>query len=139
MFSVTRELTFCYGHRLLDYAGKCRHLHGHNGRAVITLAAADLDALGMVMDFTRLKRVVGDWIDANLDHKLLLHHDDPALPLLRQLGEPVYVLDVNPTAENIARLIFDYTAGQGFPVVEVKLWETESCYAAYGPAVSGGG
>ena len=139
MFSVTRELTFCYGHRLLDYAGKCRHLHGHNGRAVITLAAADLDALGMVMDFTRLKCVVGAWIDEHLDHKMLLHHHDPALPLLRQLGEPVYVLDVNPTAENIARLIFDYTAGQGFPVVEVKLWETDSCYAAYAPAAPGGG
>ena len=139
MFSVTREISFCYGHRLLDYAGKCRHLHGHNGRAVITLAAADLDALGMVMDFTRLKRVVGDWIDEHLDHKMLLHQDDPALPLLRQLGEPVYVLAVNPTAENIARLIFDYTAGQGFPVVEVKLWETDSCYAAYGPGERAGG
>ena len=139
MFSVTRELTFCYGHRLLDYAGKCRHLHGHNGRAVITLAAADLDALGMVMDFSRLKAVVGAWIDEHLDHKMLLHHDDPALPLLRQLGEPLYVLDVNPTAENIARLIFDYTAGQGFPVVEVKLWETESCFASYSPGGLTGG
>ena len=139
MYRVTREIRFCYGHRLLHYDGKCRHLHGHNGRAVITLAAADLDALGMVMDFTRLKRVVGAWIDEQLDHKMLLHRDDPALPLLRQLGEPVYVLDVNPTAENIARLIFDYTAGQGFPVVEVKLCETESCYAAYGPGGPAGG
>ena len=138
MFSVTRELTFCYGHRLLDYNGKCRHLHGHNGRAVITLAAPDLDALGMVVDFSRLRHVVGHWIDETLDHKMILHRDDPALPLLRQLGEPVYVLDVNPTAENIARLIFDYTAGQGFPVVEVKLWETESCYAAYRAAPPGG-
>src|SRR6202030_3389378 len=68
MFSVTRELTFCYGHRLLDYDGKCRHLHGHNGRAVITLASAALDPLGMVMDFSRLKRVVGAWIDIHLDH-----------------------------------------------------------------------
>jgi 6-pyruvoyltetrahydropterin/6-carboxytetrahydropterin synthase len=133
MFSVTRELTFCYGHRLLQYEGKCRHLHGHNGRVVITLAASSLDALGMVMDFTRLKHVVGGWIDEHLDHKMLLHHDDPALPLLRQLGEPVYVLDVNPTAENIARLIFDYTAGQGFPVVEVRLWETEDSCAVYRP------
>jgi 6-pyruvoyltetrahydropterin/6-carboxytetrahydropterin synthase len=131
MFSVTREITFCYGHRLLAYDGKCRHLHGHNGRAVITLAAAALDQLGMVEDFTRLKRVVGAWIDENLDHKMLLHKDDPMLPFLRQHGEPVFVLDVNPTAENIARLIFDFTAEQGFPVVEVKLWETESCYAAY--------
>ena len=131
MFSVTREITFCYGHRLLDYDGKCRHLHGHNGRAVITLAAPALDQLGMVVDFTRLKGVVGTWIDENLDHKMLLHKDDPMLPFLRQHGEPVFVLDVNPTAENIARLIFDFTAEQGFPVIEVKLWETESCFAAY--------
>ena len=46
MFQVTREIRFCYGHRLLDYDGKCRHLHGHNGRAVITLASETLDPLG---------------------------------------------------------------------------------------------
>lgn len=132
MFSVTREIAFCYGHRLLNYDGKCRHLHGHNGKAVITLAADTLDPLGMVMDFTSLKRIVGSWIDEHLDHKMLLHRDDPILPFLRQQGEPVYVLDVNPTAENIARLIFDFAAGQGFPVVEVKLWETDTCFASYG-------
>jgi 6-pyruvoyltetrahydropterin/6-carboxytetrahydropterin synthase len=131
MFSVTRELSFCYGHRLLAYDGKCRYLHGHNGRAVITLAAPSLDRLGMVLDFSRLKSVVGGWIDDNLDHRMLLHRDDPVLPILRQQGEPVYVLDVNPTAENIARLIFEFTAAQGFPVVEVKLWETDTCYATY--------
>lgn len=131
MFSVTREISFCYGHRLLNYDGKCRHLHGHNGRAVITLAAPELDGLGMVMDFSRLKRVVGGWIDEHLDHKMLLHRDDPVLPLLLRQNEPVYVLDVNPTAENIARLIFDFAVGQGFPVVEVRLWETESCFATY--------
>ena len=131
MFSVTREITFCYGHRLLDYDGKCRHLHGHNGRAVITLHADRLDPLGMVVDFSRLKQVVGGWIDQTLDHKMLLHKDDPVLPFLRQHGEPVHVLDVNPTAENIARVIYDYAAVQGFPVVEVRLWETEDSFATY--------
>jgi len=131
MYRVTRELHFCYGHRLLHYDGKCRHLHGHNGRAVITLEAPSLDALGMVVDFSQLKQVVGSWIDLNLDHKMLLHQDDPALPFLRAQGEPVYVMDVNPTAENIARLIYDVAAGQGFPVIEVRLWETDSCYASY--------
>ena len=131
MFRVTRELHFCYGHRLLNYDGKCRHLHGHNGRAVITLETAALDQLGMVVDFSKLKRVIGTWIDDNLDHKMLLHQDDPALAFLRQQGEPIYVLDVNPTAENIAKLIYDATAKQGFPVIEVCLWETESCFASY--------
>jgi 6-pyruvoyltetrahydropterin/6-carboxytetrahydropterin synthase len=131
MHRVTRELSFCYGHRLLNYQGKCRYLHGHNGRAVITLQAPALDARGMVVDFSDLKRVVGTWIDEAIDHKMLLHKDDPAVPHLRQLGEPLLLLDVNPTAENIARLIFDYTAQHGFPVVEVQLWETDSCFASY--------
>jgi 6-pyruvoyltetrahydropterin/6-carboxytetrahydropterin synthase len=131
MYRVTREIRFCYGHRLLNYDGKCKHLHGHNGRAVISLQAAQLDPLGMVMDFSHIKEVVTSWIDQTLDHKMLLHQDDPVLPFLRQLGEPVHVLQVNPTAENIARLIYDYAVGQGFPVVEVQLWETDHCYATY--------
>jgi 6-pyruvoyltetrahydropterin/6-carboxytetrahydropterin synthase len=133
MYRVTREIYFCYGHRLLNYEGKCRYLHGHNGRAVITLAAPGLDSLGMVMDFTRIKRVMNTWIDETLDHKMLLHREDPVLPLLRQQGEPVYVMDVNPTAENIARHIYDYAVAQGFPVVEVQLWETETSFATYSP------
>ena len=131
MFQVTREIRFCYGHRLLNYDGKCRHLHGHNGRAIITLQSQALDSLGMVVDFSAIKRVVGGWIDANLDHRMILHRDDPALPILQKQGEPAYVVDVNPTAENIARLIFEYVASQGFPVVEVKLWETDDSFAVY--------
>jgi 6-pyruvoyltetrahydropterin/6-carboxytetrahydropterin synthase len=131
MYCVTREIRFCYGHRLLHYDGKCRHLHGHNGRAVLTLQAERLDPLGMVMDFSRIKDVVTAWIDDTLDHKMLLHKDDPVLPFLRQLGELVFVMDVNPTAENIARLIYDHAAAQGFPIVEVQLWETDHCYATY--------
>ena len=131
MFQVTREIRFCYGHRLLDYDGKCRFLHGHNGRAVITLAAPQLDALGMVMDFSHIKRVVSAWIDDNLDHKMLLCRNDPVLPLLRQQGEPVFLMDANPTAENIARLIYEFAAAKGFPVAEVQLWETDDCFASY--------
>ena len=55
MFQVTREIDFCYGHRLLNYEGKCKHLHGHNGRVVITLEASELDERGMVIDFSEIK------------------------------------------------------------------------------------
>jgi 6-pyruvoyltetrahydropterin/6-carboxytetrahydropterin synthase len=135
MYLVTRELRFCYGHRLLEYSGKCRHLHGHNGRAVISLAAPELDAIGMVMDFSHIKRVVSAWIDDNLDHKMILNRRDPILPLLQQQGEPVFLLDANPTAENIARLIYDFARAQGFPVVQVQLWETDDSYATYRGAI----
>jgi 6-pyruvoyltetrahydropterin/6-carboxytetrahydropterin synthase len=131
MYRVMREIHFCYGHRLLNYEGKCRHLHGHNGRVAITLAADRLDAIGMVMDFSRIKEVVLAWIDENIDHKMLLSENDPLLPVLRHQGEPVYVMRANPTAENIARLIYDFAKGQGFPVTEVALWETDHCSATY--------
>jgi 6-pyruvoyltetrahydropterin/6-carboxytetrahydropterin synthase len=131
MFRVTREIDFCYGHRLLNYEGKCKHLHGHNGRAVITIESAELDARGMVLDFSDIKRVVSNWIDANLDHRMILRRDDPARAALEELGEPMFLVDENPTAENIARLIFEYTKSQGFPIVEVRLWETPQCFATY--------
>ena len=85
----------------------------------------------MVVDFTEIKRVIGTWIDEALDHKMILHRDDPALPDLRRQGEPVVVIDVNPTAENIAKLIYDHAAANALPVTEVTLWETETSFATY--------
>jgi len=133
MFLVTREIDFCYGHRLLNYSGKCKFLHGHNGRAVIAIAAEQLDERGMVLDFSEIKNVVSRWIDENLDHRMLLHRDDPIVPSLQLAGEPLYLLDCNPTAENIAKLIHEFTASHGFPVVETRLWETPRCFATYRP------
>ena len=127
MYRVTRKIDFCYGHRLLNYEGKCRHLHGHNGRAEITLESEQLNELGMVLDFSDIKQVVSKWIDENLDHRMIMHKDDPALSVLREMGEPLYIVDSNPTAENIAKLIYDFTAESGFPVTEVCLWETPNC------------
>jgi 6-pyruvoyltetrahydropterin/6-carboxytetrahydropterin synthase len=132
MYRVSRTIEFCYGHRLLNYEGKCRYLHGHNGTAIITLESGVLDSRGMVIDFSEIKHVVSGWIDESLDHRMILHREDPAVAALTQLGEPLYLLDVNPTAENIAKLIYDFAASKGFPVVEVRLWETPRCVACYG-------
>ncbi|MGP0069073.1 MAG: 6-pyruvoyl trahydropterin synthase family protein [Isosphaeraceae bacterium] len=134
MYRVTREIEFCYGHRLLNYDGKCRHLHGHNGRAVITLQGPGLDRCGMLVDFGEIKQKVQEWIDENLDHNLLLCREDPLLPVLLAHDERVFVMDDNPTAENIARLIFERARESGLPVVEVVLWETEHCCSAYSSA-----
>jgi len=133
MFRVTKEIHFCYGHRLLNYDGKCRNLHGHNSKAVITLESSTLDHLGMVVDFSEIKRILGRWIDDHLDHKMLLHREDPVVADLRRHGEPFVLLDVNPTAENIAKLICDHALENGLPVVEVTLWETENSFATYRP------
>lgn len=85
----------------------------------------------MVCDFADIGDYVKTWIDQELDHNMLLHRDDPLLPTLTQAGERVYIMQENPTAENIAKLIFDQVAAGGFPVVEVTLYETESALASY--------
>ncbi len=131
MYSVTKRIDFCYGHRLLDYAGICKHPHGHNAVAEIEVRTDSLDSRNMVCDFSDIKRIVKGWIDRELDHKMVLRHDDPLVEPLQKLGEPVFIVDSNPTVERIARLIFDYASGQGLPVVRVKVWETPTSYAEY--------
>ncbi len=131
MFRVTREFEFCFGHRLMDYDGKCRQIHGHNGKACVTLAGDRLNALGMTVDFVEIKRVVGTWIDANFDHTLLLHQDDPLVGVLKSAGEKVLPLPVNPTTENLAKIIYEYAKSKGLPVEEVTLWETTYSFATY--------
>jgi 6-pyruvoyltetrahydropterin/6-carboxytetrahydropterin synthase len=134
MYSVTKRIDFCYGHRLLDYDGVCRHPHGHNGIVEIEIRTDALDRRNMVTDFNDIKRVVKTWIDRELDHKMILRQDDPLVGVLRSLGEPMYVVDSNPTAERIARLIFDVSQEQGLPVFRVTVWETPTSWATYSPA-----
>lgn len=131
MFSVTKRIEFCYGHRLLDYDGICRHPHGHNAVAEIVLQSDSLDARNMVCDFSDIKRIVKGWVDRELDHRMILRDDDPLVTSLESLGEPVFRVKHNPTVEYIAQLLFEYTAGQGFPVVSVTVWETPSSRATY--------
>jgi 6-pyruvoyltetrahydropterin/6-carboxytetrahydropterin synthase len=133
MYQVSKSVSFCYGHRLLNYTGKCQHLHGHNARAVITLESEVLDERGMVEDFSEVKRLIWSWLDEEIDHTLLLHRDDPVLPVLQSAGERVMVTDENPTAEVIARMIYEFVAGKGYPVTGVTLWETETSFASYRP------
>ncbi len=133
MYRVEREIRFCYGHRVSNYAGKCRHLHGHNARAMIALESQTVDESGMVIDFAEIKRQVGAWIDQMLDHRTVLQENDPLVQLLIDAGEPILTIPVEPTAENLARLIHDETLRQGLPVVEVRLYESDASCATYAP------
>ena len=133
MYSVTKRLDFCYGHRLLEYDGICQHPHGHNATVEVELRSETLDGRSMVADFNDIKHVVKTWVDRELDHKMILRQDDPLVAVLRQMGEPVHTLDSNPTAERIARLIFEVARDQGLPVTRVTVWETPTSSATYAP------
>ncbi len=131
MYSVTKRLEFCYGHRLLDYEGVCKHPHGHNAIVEIEIRTDALDRRNMVADFSDIKRVMKGWIDRELDHKMILRADDPLTKVLQDMGEPIFVVDSNPTVERIARLIFEVAREQGLPVARITVWETPTSWATY--------
>ncbi len=133
MYRVAEIVEFPYGHRLLRYEGPCSALHGHNGRAEIVVGSDSLDAQSMVADFTVIGQAAREFIHGALDHRMLLHQDDPLVAVLRLHDQPVFTMDVDPTAEAIARLIFDRVAARGLNVCEVRLWETTTSVASYAP------
>ncbi|MBO5053756.1 MAG: 6-carboxytetrahydropterin synthase QueD [Muribaculaceae bacterium] len=87
MYYVTKQIEISAAHRLnLDYESKCTSMHGHNWIITVHCRASQLNANGMVTDFTHIKHTVMD----RLDHACI---ND--------------VIDVNPTAENLAKWICD--------------------------------
>ena len=123
MFEVTIEETFAAGHALRNYRGKCENVHGHNYRCQVTLAGADLDSIGLLVDFVELKKVVHAVLD-RMDHQWL--NDFPPFDVL------------NPSAENMAKYIYDQISEslkiqKGVRVGAVRLWETDTASATYRP------
>jgi len=136
--TATRRIQFCAGHRVYKHESKCRNFHGHNYVAFLTAVGCftELDALGRVVDFGVIKEKVGSWIDANWDHGFIINKEDSegrkALAVLEQ--QKVFVMDGNPTAENMARYLLEVVGqntlrGEHVALAKVVLWETENCYA----------
>lgn len=108
MYRVKKRLEIAGAHRLLlDYESKCSNIHGHNWIVEIYMQSKDLDRNGMVMDFTHIKKEIHD----ALDHKYI---ND--------------VVQVNPTAENIARWICEKL---GEKCYKVTVQESEGNIAEY--------
>jgi 6-pyruvoyltetrahydropterin/6-carboxytetrahydropterin synthase len=122
MFQVSVDETFSAGHALRGYKGKCENVHGHNYKVRIILEGPGLDSIGLLYDFTHLKRVIRG-IVAGVDHKFL---NDQA---------PFDV--INPSAENLAKFFYDETSRQmnGMPqgarIARVTIWETDTTSASY--------
>ena len=129
-YKIVKKLHFCYGHRLLKHKGKCAHAHGHNAIVEIELRKKSLDEIGMVYDFSDVKKILQAFIE-KLDHRMILHADDPLIDALRQVNEEPFIMNENPTAENIAKLIFIEMKKQNLPITAIRLWESINSYAEY--------
>lgn len=107
MYTVIKRIEVSAAHRLaLPYASKCERLHGHNWLITIYCRSRELNAEGMVVDFTQIKELV----KGRLDHC--------------NLNE---VLPFNPTAENIARWVCEQIP----TCFKVEVRESESNTATY--------
>ncbi len=131
MFKVAKMIYFNYGHRLLGGHDKCSHLHGHSARVEIEMTSPKLNPKGMVVDFFDIRKTIGAWIEKNLDHKMILCDKDPLLQVLRKAGEPVIPVKENPTAEFLARRIFQEAKRMKLPVSKVTLWENQDSFAVF--------
>jgi 6-pyruvoyltetrahydropterin/6-carboxytetrahydropterin synthase len=122
MYEIYKETTFSGAHRLREYEGKCESLHGHNWRVRVYVAAGELDRLGMVIDFKVLKEAL-EKAAGKLDHVYI--NETPPFD------------KINPSAENIARWLFDEMTmdiNDGrVCVVRVMVWESEASCAIYQP------
>jgi 6-pyruvoyltetrahydropterin/6-carboxytetrahydropterin synthase len=124
MYEVSVDAAFAAAHRLRGYQGKCEELHGHNYRVRLAVAGEHLDQIGLLQDFTVLKRVLRGIVD-KLDHKYL--------------NELAPFDKMNPSAENLARFIHDEAAKQlagqlgTAALASITVWETETASATYKP------
>ena len=122
MFQVSVDESFSAGHALRGYKGKCENPHGHNYKVRIILEGPGLDSIGLLYDFTHLKRVIREIVEG-VDHKFL---NDQA---------PFDV--INPSAENLAKFFYDETSRQmkampeGARIARVTVWETDTTSATY--------
>jgi len=123
--AITTQLDFCYAHRITQHGGKCAWLHGHNGLLEVTLASDSLNQLGMVADFVDIKEQAKKWIDNNFDHATILARFDPLVSVLQDHQQKLFVMDEEPSAENMLFVIERGFRQNGLSVQHLKLWETE--------------
>lgn len=137
-FRASRYHDFSYGHTVTGHEGKCRNLHGHNGRVHFNIEAdGGLDSVGRVMDFSVIKEKLCEWLEENWDHRFLVWEEDPRMFGLIALDPTTVVVPFNPTAENMAHYLVNYVApvqlsGTGCRLVSVTFEETAKCSCYYG-------
>ena len=132
MYQIRKKIRFEMAH-ILDssYSEECQQIHGHSYIAEIFLQAERLNADGMVLDFKKLKETINTEVMAIFDHALIVSENwyNSKKAYLRLKG--VTRVPYNPTAENMAKDIFERLFSVHMQVCKVRLHETESGWAEY--------
>jgi len=118
MYELTIAGHFSSAHFLRGYQGSCQNLHGHTWKAEVSIAAGELNDLGLVFDFREIKKQLREFL-STLDHTCLNE-----LPAFKS---------ANPSAENLAKYIYQEFAKscRPFKVTKVRVWESEDASVTY--------
>lgn len=137
MYRLTTEHSFDAAHFLAGYKGKCRNIHGHRWRVVVTVAAEKLKTDNqnreMLVDFSDLKNDLKK-ILSTLDHALIIEKGSLKEKTVEALEEEEFKLvtvPFRPTAENFSRYFYEEMSGIGYPVESVSVYETPNNCAIY--------
>jgi 6-pyruvoyltetrahydropterin/6-carboxytetrahydropterin synthase len=125
MFTVFKDYTFAAAHSIRGHRGECRHLHGHTYRVRVHVSAAELDELGMVVDFADLKEVIGEVLGP-FDHRVI--NDVPPFDERNTTAE----LIAQHAAEEVDRRLVARFAGR-VRVAKSEVWESDTSCALYEP------
>ena len=120
------------GHKVFGHESKCAYLHGHNYRIHFEIQG-NIDSIGRVLDFSVIKEKLCNWLEENFDHRFLVFKDDPDALKLQAIDATILILNFNPTAENIARVIYEILR-QKIEIqydIEITLYETPRNYVVY--------
>ncbi|NLK79202.1 MAG: 6-carboxytetrahydropterin synthase [Bacteroidales bacterium] len=136
---MTREFRFEGAHALTGYDGKCRHIHGHSYKLLVTITGEPSEIpghpkSGMIMDFNDLKNIVHQYVIDPLDHSLMLREEAPLSRELKEQYDNIKVFDFQPTCEQLTL----YIAHILEPVISppnrlhrVCLYETPTSFAEW--------
>ncbi len=137
MFIIQTESAFDAAHFLKDYQGKCRNIHGHRWKIIVSIASDHLESEGenrsMVRDFSDVKNTLKQAVD-EFDHSLIIEEGSLKEATLRALlDEDFRICQVpfRPTAEEFARFFYEVLSRRSFPVYEVQVYETPGNCATY--------
>jgi 6-pyruvoyltetrahydropterin/6-carboxytetrahydropterin synthase len=105
---VTKSFTFEMAHALWNYDGPCRNIHGHSYQLFVTVIGETISdqsstKLGMVVDFSDLKKIVKNNIVDVFDHSVVISSkaSQPEIERVEQMFDKFYVVDYQPTCENL--------------------------------------
>jgi len=138
---ITKEFTFEMAHALWNYDGPCKNIHGHSYKLYVTVRGNTIEdstntKMGMVIDFSELKKIINMTIIDYFDHSVVINSKagNPVISNVEKMFDKFYIVDYQPTCENLVSHMAKMLTNKlpdGIELFSLKLCETATSYAEW--------